>query len=343
VHFLLSFTPLYGMILRQWMGVPEDVAAATVPILRVYVLWAAFIGWRRFHQGLLIRMRRTNLISVATIARLCLTVALTLMTIYVLRLPGEVAGSISIVSAVTSESLLIMYWARRILETDLDHTASEPSVTYGQLFQFYLPLVMVAALNILGGPLISTGLSRAPFPTQSLATWPTVWGLTMLIGGLCQPIQETTIASLERVDTARAIRRFGLAVGFIAGALLAVIALTPLADLYFGQLIGLPADLRAFADPAIRLMSAYPLWIAIEMMLRGFLIKHKHTAGVRLAMICNFVTLAIALLCGVALNLGTGIQVAAVGINLAIGAEIAMLAWQALPIAQSLRRSVATA
>ena len=129
--------------------------------------------------------------------------------------------------------------------------------------------------------------------------------------------------------------------GLIAGALLALIALTPLADFYFGQMIGLPAELRAFADPAIRLMAGYPLWIAVEMMLRGFLIKHKRTSAVRLAMICNFVTLAAALLCGVTLSLGTGVQVAAVGINLAIGAEIAVLAMQALPVAQEMRRAVA--
>ena len=204
VHFLLSFTPLYGMILRQWMGVPESVAAATAPILRFFVLWAAFIGWRRFHQGLLIRMHRTNLISAGTLLRLCVTVALTFITIGVLRLPGEVAGSISIISSVTFESLLISFWARRIMQINPMGSTREPSISYGQLFQFYLPLAMVAAMNILGGPLISTGLSRASFPTQSLATWPTIWGLTMLVGGLCQPVQETTIAALDRADTARA-------------------------------------------------------------------------------------------------------------------------------------------
>ena len=57
-----------------------------------------------------------------------------------------------------------------------------------------------------------------------------------------------------------------------------------------------------------------------------------------MAMIGNFVTLSLALLCGVALNIGSGVQVAAVGINLAITAEIGILAWQALPIAHAMRR-----
>ena len=291
LHFLLTFTPLYELVVMRWMGVPAAVAAACLPALRIFIFWPAPIGWRRFHQGLLIRRRRTRLISIGTIVRLSVTVSLTLLTIFVLRLPGETAGAASVICAVITESLLVSYWARRLMADDSVDGAQKPVIGYGQLLQFYLPLMMVSALNISAQPLLSTGLANAPFPTESLATWPTIWGLTMLVAALCNPIQETTIAMADGAASLPRVRRFGLGIGLAGAALLALIALTPLADFYFGQLIGLPAGLRGFAGPAIRLMVAYPLWMAIEMMLRGVLINRKRTSAVRLAMAANIVTL----------------------------------------------------
>lgn len=340
-HFLLSFTPLYDVVLRQWMGAPDAVADACLPALRILLFWPAPIGWRRFHQGVLIRLRRTRLISLGTVVRLAITIMLTLVTIFVLRLPGQAAGAASVVMAVISESALISFMARRLVQSDFPDDAHEPALAYAQLFHFYLPLVMVAAMSILAQPILSTGLSHAAFPTESLAVWPTVWGLTMLMCSLCQPIQETTIALAERHDSLAALRRFGLGVGLVTSALLALIAFTPLGDYYFGQVIGLSANLRAFADPALMLLSAYPGLVAIELMLRGFLIRQQRTGAARRAMACFVFTLAVALMAGVSLNVGTGVQVAAVAMNLAIVSEIAMLAWQALFIVRRLRQAIA--
>ena len=68
-----------------------------------------------FYCWLLIRRRRTRFISIGTVVRLCVTVGLTLLTIFVLRLPGETAGAASVISAVIAESLLVSYWARRLM------------------------------------------------------------------------------------------------------------------------------------------------------------------------------------------------------------------------------------
>jgi hypothetical protein len=343
LHFLLTFTPLYEIVVIRWMGVPAAVAAACLPALRIFIFWPAPIGWRRFHQGLLIRRRRTRLISIGTIVRLSVTVSLTLLTIFILRLPGETAGAVSVICAVIIESLLVSYWARRLMAGDTAERAPKPAISYGQLLHFYLPLMMVSALNIAAQPLLSTGLANAPFPTESLATWPTIWGLTMLVSALCNPIQETTITMADGAGSLRRVRRFGLGIGLTGAALLALIALTPLADFYFGQLIGLPTNLRGFADPAIKLMVAYPLCMAVEMMLRGVLINRRRTSAVRLAMAANIVTLCAAILAGGALRWGTGVFVAAVAVNLAIVCEIAVLAWQAVPVVQEMRQVMAQA
>ena len=340
LSFLLSFTPLFDLMLRGWMGVPADVAAACLPALRIMLLWPAPIGWRRLHQGVLIRLRRTRLISLGTVVRLAISASLTLVTIFMLRLPGESAGALSVVTAVISESLLISFLARRLLSGAEFDPRDEPPISHVQLFHFYLPLLMVSAMSILAQPLISTALARGLFPTESLATWPTVWGLTGLVCSLCNPIQEVAIALADRHDALGVLRRFGLGVGLSASAILALFALTPLAGVYFGAFIGLPPALRAFAQESSALLVPYPLLMSVEVLLRGVLIRQGRTEAIRLAMGCFVLALAAALAAGTLLDLGSGVRVAALATDLAIACEILLLGWQALPVVGAMRQVV---
>jgi hypothetical protein len=341
VYFLISFSPLADVILREWLGVPPAVADAALPALRILIFWPFPTGWRRFHQGILIRLRRTRVISMGTIFRLSVTIGVTILTMAVLRLPGNIGGAVTTASAVTAEAFIATYWARRVLSEVPE--ADEPSMDYRQLIGFYAPLVMVSMMSILADPLISTSLARAPFPTESLAAWPVVWGLTSLVAAFCAPLQETTISLADRREALPAIRRIGFLLGAGATSLLALLALTPLADFYFGQIIGLSAALRAFTNSAILMLIPYPLLQACEMMLRGFLIKQQRTSSARLGMACYLVLLTGSLLAGSFLHLGNGTQIAAVAVLVAISGEIGLLAWQARKLtAVSYQLSVAS-
>jgi hypothetical protein len=342
LHGVLAFTPLYDVVVRDWMGVPTAVADAALPAFRILIVWPAPIGWRRFHQGLLIRLRRTSFISVATIARLSITATVTFFTIFVWQWGGNYAGATAVVLAVLVETALITLVTRPIAASVLSAEA-QTTLTYGRLFNFHWPLMVMSALSIIAQPLVSTGLARAPFPTESLASWPSVWGLIMLISGLCQSLQETTITFAENAYALSRVRRFGLTIGCIASALVAVLAFTPLGDWYLGQVIALRDDVRAFANAVLSWMVCYPFLMAIELMLRGLLIRQNRTPAVRLAMGCYVVVLGAALTLGVTLGLGTGVQVAAVAYNLAILSEIVLLARQAWPVLKEMPPVAATA
>ncbi|MBI5879995.1 MAG: hypothetical protein HZB53_20290 [Chloroflexi bacterium] len=337
-YLLISFTPLADVILRQWMGLPPAVADACLPALRILILWPSPTGWRRMHQGILIRMRRTRIISAGTVIRVIFVALMTVLTLAVLRWPAAIGGAAVTGLAVVLEALLATFWANRVLP-DMEEEI-EPPMRFGPLLSFYVPLVMVSYMSIVSQPLLASGLARAPSPTQSLAAWPTIWSLTGLIGSICYPLQETTIALADR-HTLGGIRRFGMALGAAASGLLGVLALTPLAGFYFGQVIGLPADLRALTDTTIVLMIPYPFLMACEVMLRGFLIKQQHTGATRLAMGCYLLVLAASLLTGVALQIGTGAQIAATSILLAISCEVLLLGWLALPVVREMRSAAA--
>ncbi|MFN2227554.1 MAG: hypothetical protein ACK2UY_14625, partial [Anaerolineae bacterium] len=58
VGLVVSLTPLYGVIVEQWMDIPSDVAARARPTLQILSFWSMPIAWRRAHQGVLIRHGR---------------------------------------------------------------------------------------------------------------------------------------------------------------------------------------------------------------------------------------------------------------------------------------------
>ena len=43
VAILVAFTPLYGIIVRQLMGIPREIAAAAQPGMKIMTLWTAAI------------------------------------------------------------------------------------------------------------------------------------------------------------------------------------------------------------------------------------------------------------------------------------------------------------
>jgi hypothetical protein len=254
----------------------------------------------------------------------------------VLRWPGAPGGAFTSAGAVLLEAVLVTFWARRILP-DLDDSPA-PHMSYRQVFVFYLPLMMLSLMTILAQPAISAGLARAPFPTESLAAWSILWGLVTLISSICTPLQETTISFAVRHAALPAIRRLGLALGLAASGLVALLALTPLADLYFGRLMGVSPGLSGFINPAMLLLIPVPFLTACEMMLRGLLIKQQRTAATRLAMGSNLLILCVGLAAGIALQWGPGTLIVATATLLSITGEIGVLAWHALPVLHGMRR-----
>lgn len=67
---IVAFTPLFDWIVLGAMGVPEPIARAARPGMRILTFWSAAIGWRRFYQGILIRFGGTRRVTLGTAARL---------------------------------------------------------------------------------------------------------------------------------------------------------------------------------------------------------------------------------------------------------------------------------
>ena len=333
IGLVVSLSPLYVLIVEGLMNIPTNIAAEARPTLQILAFWSLPIAWRRANQGVLIRLRKTTSISVATAVRLVTLAVALFLGMSLLPEQGAVVAGLAMVLSVTVEAALITVAVQFVLRSgDLPADASEtdqPALTLRGLWRFYRPLGTTTILRQTTRPVLNAGIAAASLAVASLAAWPVVWGFAMLITGPAWSLQQLTTALATDQIAYRRVRRFSLSLSVIMALTLGLVAFTPLYGMVMGGIYNLSPELQALARPAMQLLVIYPLVMGSQSLLRGVLIRTGRTGAVRSAMTANVLTLAGMVLVGIVFLSPTGVLLAA-GATLA-GAlvELAWLRWRA--------------
>ena len=154
-----------------------------------------------------------------------------------------------------------------------------------------------------------------PWPEQTLAAWPVVWGVLFIFRSPAFALPEAVIALVTERRLLDPVRRFCRRVGVVSTVGLALVALTPAIDLYLAHVAGLPGRLASFVVPGLMLGAAIPLLNAWHSWFRGLLMAARSTPTIYRGMGLNLAvtTLAIA----------AGVLVGAPGVITAVSALIA--------------------
>jgi len=151
IGLLVSLTPLYTLIVEQWMNIPRDVAAEARPTLALLAFWPLPIAWRRTYQGLLIRAGRTTSISVATGIRLVSLAGALFVGLLLLPKQGAIIAGLAMDLSVVVEAVLITWATRPVLRMGLFRSTpsdtGSSSLTMRQLWRFYQPLAVTTLLR----------------------------------------------------------------------------------------------------------------------------------------------------------------------------------------------------
>ncbi|MFQ5626911.1 MAG: hypothetical protein ACE5FM_09695, partial [Methyloligellaceae bacterium] len=171
IAFLVAWTPLYDVIVRQIMGVPTAIADAAQPGMRIMVLWTAAIGWRRFKQGVMIRFGLTRRVGYGTVVRLISSAGTAMGLAFVAELPGIHVGAIALMAGVLAEAVFAQLAARDISFDEGPTGASpqtEPPLTYREIVSYHTPLARANLMLLFAQPIIGAALSRTPDPETAL-------------------------------------------------------------------------------------------------------------------------------------------------------------------------------
>jgi hypothetical protein len=309
LHALVALTPLYGLVIDRAMGIPPEVSAAARVALIVMLPWTVGTGYRRFLQGVMIRHGRSSVVIWGTLVRL--------------------ATGAAVLAEMAYTQVRAVPVVRRYLPP-----GPEPAhpLTFERFFGFFAPLVVMTLLSTLVMTLVTTGLGRMPSPLASLAVWPVLFGLLMMFQSAGFAYTEVVISLLRRPGAVAVLRRFtaGLVVGTTVALLL--VALTPLARLWFVHVAGLPEPLAELARAGLLGAAAVPALRVALSWYQGAIMYGERTRGIMASVVAYLGVAALVLVAGAAWGGAPGVYVGVAALTLAMAAQAAWLALWARPV-----------
>jgi hypothetical protein len=330
----IAVTPLLDLVAGRLMGQSETLVAAARPALQIMIFWTAAIGWRRFYQGILIRNGAGKRVTFGTALRLVAIAATAISLTLWGGLPGVQVAAWGIMAGVVAEALATTLFARPILrDAVLPQPPHEETPTLRDIWHFHAPLAATTLLTLLAQPMTQAALARQSTPEVTLPAWPVVYMILLILRGFGLALQEVTVAEIKR-DSAEAplLSRFTAIIGLLTSFSAVLIALTPLLDLYLGEVLHLKPHLWATVRVGVLTGASLPLLTALGSYVRGILVARGQTNVVYRGMLVSIITHMVLLGFGILLRL-PGIQTATIALSVATLAEYLLLSRYAAPIA----------
>jgi len=330
LHALVALTPLYDVLVRGVMGVPEQVASAARVALAMMLPWSVGTGARRFLQGAMIRLGNPRVVMTGATLRLGLGAAIMLAGAAGGWLPGSQLAAVAIIAAVVAElayNLLSFLLVSRRRLPGSDPMAE--ALTFARFFGFYAPLVLMTVLTMVVQTLVTVVLGRMPRPLESLAVWPVLFSLLVILQGPALAFTEVVISLLDRPGAARLLGRVAMASSAALTLLLVVVAATPLSRAWFGGVAGLAGPLVDLAVAGLWLGVLVPGLRLLTSWYQGVIIHAQRTRAVLESVLVFLGAGAAVLGAGVAWGAVTGLYVGVVGLTVAMLAQAAWLGYRA--------------
>jgi len=305
VQLVILIPPVFNLIVKDLMGVPENVAHLTYIALILLILWPPSIGYRRFYQGILIRNNLTQRVTYGTLVRFLL-IALVGFILYLTGIEGAYVGAATLSLAVFCEAfaswLMARKTVRRILddgdntEEDFPEEAVNKKIGYKFITRFYTPLALTSLLSMGVHPFVTFFLGRSNMPIESLAVLPVLNSLVFIFRSMGLSYQEVNIALIgKRKQNYRSLRNFAIMLGIMVTILLGIIAFTPLSGVWFIKVSGLTTELADLAYLPLKILLVLPALSVLLSFQRSTMVIANNTRPISVATTIELIVILIVL------------------------------------------------
>lgn len=343
LHVLVAFTPLYDLIARQVLGVPEAILEPGRVGLMIMTPWTWAIAYRRFNQGVLIRFDRSRVVGIGTIVRLSADLLVLGIGYFRGDIPGIIVASSAVIAGVLCEALFVGILVQPVLRNQLKTAPTIPvPLTLRAFLDFYIPLGMTSLLGLLVNPIGSAALSRMPLAIESLAAWPVINGLAFMFRSVGIAYNEVVVALLDEPQAYLSLKRFTRGLAVVTTALLLLMTVTPLSTIWFGKVSGLSPQLTTLAVNGLWVVLPTPALAVFQSWLQGAILHGRKTRGITESVILYLIACVILFGLGVRWQGAPGLYIALGVFVLAMAIQTVWL-WRASnPIMRQLAASVMT-
>jgi len=316
VLILILIPPVFNLIVRDMMGVPENIARLTYFSLIILLPWAASIGYRRFYQGILIRNDLTRRVTHGTIVRLSAMGAIALI-LYKIGIPGAYVGAGAGSLGVICEAIAIRLMANKTVLSILAEPDSvrdknqqaipdrnqdqvekpEPPLSFRSISKFYTPLALTSILSLGVHPFVTFFLVKSHMAIESLAVLPVIASLVFIFRSMGLSYQEVNIALIgNQKENYRKLRNFAILLGSAVTVAMLLIAFTPLAGIWFRKVSGLTQELTDLSFLPLKILVLLPALSVLLSFQRSTLVVAKNTRPISTATAIELLTIIVVLL-----------------------------------------------
>jgi progressive ankylosis protein len=267
---LIAFTVIGHFVLERILGVTGEVAEGAREVLAILVFLPFFTGFRGLFQGLVIRARRTGLVSFATGVRIA--VLLLLLSFGGRWHSGPALGAFALLGCVIIETVLMAWFASRCplpREEEGERGALE-------ILRFAFPLAYSSCLQQTIPLLINAIISRLPDGPLALASFGIIRGFLFLLAGPMRNLQQAYLTLVHDADGYAVLVRFARWVALGMGVLMLVTAF-PLNKQVLGGIMGLEETMRDYITLPLAACAIFPLLYGAANLLRGYFTGEHRT------------------------------------------------------------------
>ena len=327
LHALVCVPPVFSFIFGHLLHTPPELLNYCHEELLFVIPWSGLIGYRRFNQGVLIRCGKSRKITVGTILRVS-GIFGTLFTCLALKdhITGARAAGLSLTISVAIESFYNAWQGHLAAKEQLlPLDSAEPLISWPRLRDFTLPLLLTNILNETWMFIGSAAISRMIDPVTSLAVWPVMTSLLLLIECWGYAINETALARLPDPEMKQPLRRFTAYVTGFSILLFLIFALPPVNEIWYTSVSSLKPELAAVSKLAFPIAFMIPLVFPSVNYYRAFLMNGKWTRPIFESLLVFLAVIFSVLGIGVFANRWMGVYVIMTGRSLANTAEMLWL------------------
>ncbi len=274
---VLLIPPIFDFLTITLIGLPVNVAALTHKATFLLLPWPAAIGYRRFYQGILINSNQTRKVAYNTIIRLVFMMGTALALYYLTDFSGVVVGALALSAGVTSEGFASKLMAMSLIKNlKEDHSTEE--LNYRYIAKFYYPLALTSIISLGVHPMVTFFLGKSSMSIESLAVLPVINSLVFIFRSIGLSYQEVSIALMgDNFKNYKPLRNYAFFSGNIVVILLALVAFTPLSEIWFRVVSGLSMELSLFSILPLKILAIMPGLTFLISFQRAILVYSKKT------------------------------------------------------------------
>lgn len=273
---------IFNWLSDDVLKLPPTIRSFTHISLIILIPWPAAIGFRRFFQGVLIVSNRTNQVALGTVSRITF-MGTTAIVLYLFGTPGAITGASALAVGVTVECIAT-WWMAKESAAQFKKIPPDPGsalLSLSSISRFYYPLALTSFLSLGVQPITTFFIGKGRYPLESLAVLPVINALVFLFRSLGLSFQEVAITYVRRTqEITRKIMHFAWFLGLFVFIGMAVLALTPISQLWFVNVSGLDPELAAFALDPTRILILLPSLTVLISFQRAVLVKAKATGAI---------------------------------------------------------------